>query len=311
LNSFKSFLINLLFFFEIEAIDMKKIKKINSKINLSLLGMGAMLVDQAVASLRSSVDSHSVYLSEAAVALDHISADQSATSDAEISEQLAALNALVQSELAMVSGYPDDLQLFALDEVIGQEADKSILLAQANTSAESVTDLPNQVLAQLSQLTSQESKSPAAPENSTKKATQNGDDDDRLLWLAKAGALAGLALISNDSNSAPTDTPIDKTGPKASISIANKTLVAGQETTVTITFSEVVKNLGLSDFELPNSNGLLSDLKQSLDNPLVWTAKIVATVATSETSSMVVNLFGAYTDVAGNEGAGSGDDGDR
>ena len=309
---------------------MKKIvKKVNSKASLPFIAIGAVLVDQAVASLRPSVENHFLDLSQASAALDHISADQSAASGSGISDQLAALNALVQTELALVSGALDDLSIGSIDGLslfAGENASSEtlslegaseegmgnpILLAQADASRETLTDQPNPVLAQLSQGTTQQSNQASSASKPAEKAVSTGDSEG-FNWPLIGGALAGLALLSGDGDLAPTNAPteaptftptsapLDKISPTASISIADKTLTSGEQTTITITFSELVKNFELSDLSSPN--GVVSDLVQSTSNPLIWTAKFVPSVSTEDLTN-VVALIGEYADLAGNAGA--------
>jgi hypothetical protein len=89
----------------------------------------------------------------------------------------------------------------------------------------------------------------------------------------------------------------DTTAPTATIGLANSSLKAGEITTVTVTFSEAVSGLDLSDFSA--QNGTLSDLATT-DN-VTWTLKLTPN-ANTEDGTNAVTLATSYTDTAGNTG---------
>ena len=302
---------------------MQKMRKNSkSKFSLPAIGLGALLADQVVASMRSSFDEHSKSLAVARNAMDQISSDGSAVVEADISQSLKDLNDLVQSELEMVSSEPADLQFSeaglndsnfsdtstntsVVEGFVESEVDNSILLAQADGNPATVTDQSNPVLAQLAQNTSPSSTTSSDAQPAEKAASVT--DGDGFSWPLMGGALAGLAVLSgggsDSSTTAPTESPTsplkDIKAPTATVSIADKTLTAGEQTTITVTFSELVKDFELSDLNAPN--GVLSDLVQSSQNPLVWTAKFVPTASTEDLTN-TVTLSGPYADLAGNAG---------
>jgi hypothetical protein len=215
---------------------------------------------------------------------------------------------------------------------VESETDSAILLAQAVGNTAFVTDQPNPVLAQLAQNTSPNPTTSSDAKPAAKAASLT--DADGFSWPLVGGALAGLALLSSGGSGsseilptnaptsapteapttaptvaptsapteAPTSAPVDSKSPTATISIADTILTAGEQTTITVTFNELVKNFELSDLTAPN--GVLSDLVQSSQNPLVWTAKFVPAASTEDLTN-AVTLSGTYDDLAGNAGSAS------
>ncbi|MCE2783120.1 hypothetical protein [Limnohabitans sp.] len=193
-------------------------KKISSKLNLPLLGIGALLVEQAVASYRTTVENPLLQLSETGAALGLMGSDQSAVSGEEISEQLSALNALVQSELALVSGGLEDVSIglmegldffsdenpasetLALDGSDDQGMGQPILLAQTDAFRETLTDQPHPVLAQLSQGAPQAPTPPSAGSQLADQAFSLGGVEG-LSWPVVGGAIAGVALVAASGSS--------------------------------------------------------------------------------------------------------------
>ncbi|WP_308581888.1 Ig-like domain-containing protein [uncultured Pseudomonas sp.] len=94
---------------------------------------------------------------------------------------------------------------------------------------------------------------------------------------------------------------IDTQRPTATISVAGGTLGIGQTTTVTITFSEVVSGLNLSDLSV--ANGVLSNLVSS-DGGKTWTATLTPTAAITDASNVITLDASQVNDVAGNAGSG-------
>ena len=93
---------------------------------------------------------------------------------------------------------------------------------------------------------------------------------------------------------------IDTQRPTATISVAGGTLGIGQTTTVTITFSEVVSGLNLSDLSV--ANGVLSNLVSS-DGGKTWTATLTPTAAITDASNVITLDASQVNDVAGNAGS--------
>ncbi len=97
-------------------------------------------------------------------------------------------------------------------------------------------------------------------------------------------------------------TPVDTTPPTATITLSDSTLTAGENAIVTITFSEEVKGLELSDFTV--ANGTLSNLAKSTTDAKVYTAIFVPFINKSVNTNGIT-LKNSYTDMANNTGTAS------
>jgi T1SS-143 domain-containing protein len=84
-----------------------------------------------------------------------------------------------------------------------------------------------------------------------------------------------------------------------SITMDDTALKIGDTSTVTIIFSEAVKNFDLND--MAAENGILTDLK-SEDGGKTWTAKFTPNADLEDTTN-VVSVLASYTDLAGNAGS--------
>ncbi|MGC4010602.1 MAG: Ig-like domain-containing protein [Pseudomonas sp.] len=94
---------------------------------------------------------------------------------------------------------------------------------------------------------------------------------------------------------------IDTQRPSATIVVANSDLRPGQSSQVTITFSEAVTGLELSD--LSASNATLSGLSSS-DGGITWTATLTPLANVIGSSNLVTLNNLGFTDAAGNTGIG-------
>ncbi|WP_448681587.1 Ig-like domain-containing protein [Pseudomonas nicosulfuronedens] len=94
---------------------------------------------------------------------------------------------------------------------------------------------------------------------------------------------------------------IDTQRPGATVVVANTDLRLGQSSQVTITFSEPVVDLDLSD--LSASNATLSGLSSS-DGGLTWTATLTPLLNVVGSNNVVTLNNLGYTDAAGNTGVG-------
>lgn len=96
---------------------------------------------------------------------------------------------------------------------------------------------------------------------------------------------------------------IDTQRPTAtSVLITDTALRAGQNTTVTITFSEAVSGLTTADFSV--ANGTLSNLSSS-DGGLTWTATLTPDANIADATNLITLNNTGYTDAAGNTGTGA------
>ncbi|MEA4893237.1 MAG: Ig-like domain-containing protein [Peptococcaceae bacterium] len=137
-------------------------------------------------------------------------------------------------------------------------------------------------------------------------ATATGGD-----WSITASALADgthtitakTTDIAGNTSAASTglSITIDATRPTATIVMADTDLMAGDEASVTITFSKAVTNFTNAD--LTASNGSLSAVNSS-DGGITFTATFTANNIDDDTNSIAVDLTGAI-DTAGNNGTGT------
>lgn len=114
----------------------------------------------------------------------------------------------------------------------------------------------------------------------------------------------GYTNIAGNPGGAPTDSnnyAIDTQRPTAiSVLVTDTTLKAGQSTTVTITFTEAVTGLDVSDFTVVD--GVLSGLSTA-DGGLTWTATLTPVTGKVHSGLQVALNNAGYTDLAGNAGA--------
>ena len=117
------------------------------------------------------------------------------------------------------------------------------------------------------------------------------------------------SVTANATNAAGTSaTPlvhnllVDSVAPTATVVLANSALLAGQTSTVTITFSEAVS--GFDNNDLNVGNGTLSAVS-SVDGGITWTATFTPSGnVVSATNAITLNKTGV-SDAAGNAGVGS------
>ncbi|MCW8166644.1 hypothetical protein D8B21_17555, partial [Verminephrobacter aporrectodeae subsp. tuberculatae] len=146
-------------------------------------------------------------------------------------------------------------------------------------------------------------------------------DAERTVWTATFTPTANanarentirvnLAGVTDDAGNAGTEIAssanysVDTTRPTATITLADTALSAGESTTVTITFSEPIRNFDASD--ILYTNGTLSWPTASADRT-VWMATFTPTAnVTAGANTIRVNLAGVRDD-AGNAGTGSAD----
>jgi len=113
------------------------------------------------------------------------------------------------------------------------------------------------------------------------------------------GNMFGQSAIVSSTIAITTDT----TAPVlTSITASPGTIGGSQSSLVTFTFSEIVAGLNTSDFSV--SGGALSDFKQSIADPKIWTATY-SPIGFVGTASIGFAANGSFTDVAGNDGTSS------
>ncbi|WP_212816039.1 beta strand repeat-containing protein [Erwinia rhapontici] len=97
---------------------------------------------------------------------------------------------------------------------------------------------------------------------------------------------------------------VDTVRPTASIVVADSTLIAGETSLVTITFSEAVT--GLTNTDLSIANGTLSTVSSS-DGGLTWTATFTPNTTVQDTTNIITLDNTGVADQAGNAGTGTTD----
>ncbi|PZW75216.1 uncharacterized protein DUF4347 [Pseudomonas sp. 2848] len=97
---------------------------------------------------------------------------------------------------------------------------------------------------------------------------------------------------------------IDTVRPTATIVVANPTLVIGQTSLVTFTFSEAVS--GFSNADVTVANGNLSAVSSS-DGGITWTATFTPSSNITDTTNLITLDNSGVADLAGNAGSGTTD----
>jgi fibronectin-binding autotransporter adhesin len=118
--------------------------------------------------------------------------------------------------------------------------------------------------------------------------------------VAQIDALNGTGTITGN---------IDTVAPTVvSIAVADSSLIIGETTTVTVTFSEAIASGSLALGDFASANGALSNLVVA-GNGLSATMTLTPTASIADATN-VVTLAGAnFTDAAGNAGTGNGSSG--
>ncbi|PBJ20702.1 BNR/Asp-box repeat protein [Pseudomonas sp. ACN8] len=115
---------------------------------------------------------------------------------------------------------------------------------------------------------------------------------------------AGVQDVAGNAGSGTVNSntyAIDTQSPTATIVVADGSLVAGESSLVTITFSEAVSGFDNSDLTIPN--GTLSAVSSS-DGGVTWTATFTPTSNVKDTTNLIsLNNAGVF-DLAGNAGTG-------
>ncbi|MFJ3264446.1 Ig-like domain-containing protein, partial [Pseudomonas sp. NPDC086581] len=118
---------------------------------------------------------------------------------------------------------------------------------------------------------------------------------DTALVTDMAGNIGSGVAISNNY-------VVDGVRPTASIVVADDVLGIGETSLVTITFSEQVSGLDLSDLVV--SGGVLSNLATG-DGGKTWTATLTPSVETTQSGNLISLDTSLVQDLAGNSGASS------
>ncbi|WP_230847618.1 Ig-like domain-containing protein, partial [Comamonas testosteroni] len=131
--------------------------------------------------------------------------------------------------------------------------------------------------------------------------TASVTDTTNVIALDNTGYVDAAGNTGNgttDSNNYAIDTQ----RPTATIVVNDNALRVGETSLVTITFSEAVTGLDLSDFSV--EHGALSNLTSG-DGGLTWTATLTPTAGITDTSNLITLNNTGYVDAAGNSGIGT------
>ncbi|APC16612.1 glycosyl hydrolase [Pseudomonas frederiksbergensis] len=114
----------------------------------------------------------------------------------------------------------------------------------------------------------------------------------------------GVSDLSGNTGAGTTNSnsyAVDSQRPTATIVVASPTLIAGQTSLVTITFSEAVTGFDNSDLSVPN--GTLTNVSSS-DGGVTWTATFTPTTGVHDTTNLITLNNSGVADLAGNAGTG-------
>uniref|UniRef100_UPI003F58FCC9 Ig-like domain-containing protein n=1 Tax=Pseudomonas grandcourensis TaxID=3136736 RepID=UPI003F58FCC9 len=115
---------------------------------------------------------------------------------------------------------------------------------------------------------------------------------------------AGVQDVAGNAGSGTVNSnsyAIDTQSPTATIVVADGSLVAGESSLVTITFSEAVSGFTNADLSIPN--GTLSAVSSS-DGGVTWTATFTPTANVKDTTNLISLSNAGVFDLAGNAGTG-------
>ncbi|MEM6230569.1 Ig-like domain-containing protein, partial [Shewanella scandinavica] len=155
--------------------------------------------------------------------------------------------------------------------------------------------------------------------NGTLSAVSSGDGG--ITWTATLTPTASITDATNlitldntgvtdaagNAGSGTTDSnnyAIDSLRPTASLVVADTSLLAGETSLVTITFSEAVT--GFTNADLTIANGTLSAVSSG-DGGITWTATLTPTASIADATNLVTLDNTGVTDTAGNAGTGTTD----
>ena len=126
--------------------------------------------------------------------------------------------------------------------------------------------------------------------------TTNAVTVDLSLVFDAALVTSGAGVTSSNNYA------VDTVRPTATIVVADSSLLVGETSLVTVTFSEAAT--GLTNADLSVANGTLSAISSS-DGGLTWTATLTPTVTISDTTNIVTLDNTGVTDLPGNAGVGT------
>ncbi|OPA94822.1 glycosyl hydrolase [Pseudomonas fluorescens] len=129
------------------------------------------------------------------------------------------------------------------------------------------------------------------------------NDASNLITLNNAG-VADLAGNAGSGTTNSNNYTIDTVQPTATIIVADTALKIGENSLVTITFSEAVT--GFSNADLTIANGTLSAVSSS-DGGITWTATFTPTTSITDASNLITLDNSGVQNASGNAGSGTTD----
>ena len=127
-------------------------------------------------------------------------------------------------------------------------------------------------------------------------------DTTNLITVNNTGYTDAAGNTGTGTTSSPNYT-IDTQRPTVDITIADTSLIIGESTQVTFTFSEAVT--GFTNSDLTVENGTLFSPVSSSDGGITWTATFAPLSGVSDTTNLITVDNTGYTDAAGNTGTGT------
>jgi len=132
--------------------------------------------------------------------------------------------------------------------------------------------------------------------------TTGSTDGTLTLSLANATGTTPGVSTTLPFTTAGQDYTMDKTGPTATIVVADTSLLVGETSLVTITFSEAVT--GFTNVDLTIANGTLSGVSSG-DGGITWTATLTPTSNLTDSTNVITLSNAGVIDFSGNVGTGT------
>jgi Ca2+-binding RTX toxin-like protein len=126
-------------------------------------------------------------------------------------------------------------------------------------------------------------------------------DAENVITLNQSGVTDASGNAGNGTASSANYT-VDTAGPTGTITMSDTALLAGETSTVTITFGEAVTNFAAADLTV--ANGTVSEPIASSDG-LSWTATFTPSANIDDTSNVITLNQAGLTDASGNAGTGT------
>jgi hypothetical protein len=129
-------------------------------------------------------------------------------------------------------------------------------------------------------------------------------DTTNLITLDNTGVVTVSSSTAGSGSTDSNNYAIDTARPTATLVVADNTLLAGETSGVTITFSEAVT--GFTNADLTVANGTLSAVS-SIDGGITWTATFTPTANITDATNLITLDNTGVSDAVGNAGSGSTD----